>query len=69
MYVRITTVTGASDIDEGLGFLRDVVLPQLQRQNNNVAFFQSPPSSDLYPTRPGVDIERLTAQSTNQSVC
>jgi hypothetical protein len=30
MHVRVTTVTRASDIDEGLGFLRDVVLPQLQ---------------------------------------
>ena len=28
--MRLTTVTGATDIDEGLRFLRDVVLPQRQ---------------------------------------
>jgi heme-degrading monooxygenase HmoA len=32
MYVRITTVTGASDIDGGLVFLRDQVVPQMQQQ-------------------------------------
>jgi heme-degrading monooxygenase HmoA len=32
MYVRITTVTGASDIDGGLAFLRDQVVPQMQQQ-------------------------------------
>lgn len=32
MHVRITTVTGASDIDRGLAFLRDHVVPQMQQQ-------------------------------------
>lgn len=32
MYARITTVTGASDIDGGLAFLRDRVLPSMQQQ-------------------------------------
>jgi heme-degrading monooxygenase HmoA len=32
MYARITTVTGASDIDGGVAFLRDQVLPQMQQQ-------------------------------------
>ena len=32
MYVRITTVTGASDIDGGLALLRDHVVPQMQQQ-------------------------------------
>jgi heme-degrading monooxygenase HmoA len=32
MHVRISIVTGASDIEGGLGFLRDQVVPQLQRQ-------------------------------------
>lgn len=33
MHVRISTVTGASDIDGGLAFLRDQVVPQLKQQN------------------------------------
>jgi heme-degrading monooxygenase HmoA len=32
MYVRVTTVTGASDIDAGLTFLRDQVAPLMQQQ-------------------------------------
>jgi hypothetical protein len=32
MHVRISTVTGESDIDGGLGFLRDQGVPQLQQQ-------------------------------------
>ncbi len=32
MHVRITTVTGASDIDGGLALLRDQVVPQMQQQ-------------------------------------
>lgn len=32
MYVRITTITGASDIDGGLAFLRDQVVPQMRQQ-------------------------------------
>jgi heme-degrading monooxygenase HmoA len=32
MHVRITTVTGASDIDRGLAVLRDQVVPQMQQQ-------------------------------------
>jgi quinol monooxygenase YgiN len=32
MHVRITTVTGASNIDGGLAVLRDQVLPQMQQQ-------------------------------------
>ena len=32
MHVRITTVTGASDIDGGLAFLRDHVVPQMHQQ-------------------------------------
>ncbi len=32
MHVRISTVTGASHIDEGIQFLRDEVVPQLQQQ-------------------------------------
>lgn len=32
MHVRINTVTGASRIDEGVQFLRDEVVPQLQQQ-------------------------------------
>lgn len=32
MHVRITTITGASDIDGGLAVLRDQVVPQLQQQ-------------------------------------
>ena len=32
MHVRITTVTGASDIDGGLAVLRDQALPQMQQQ-------------------------------------
>jgi heme-degrading monooxygenase HmoA len=32
MHVRITTVTGASDINGGLALLRDQVVPQLQQQ-------------------------------------
>jgi heme-degrading monooxygenase HmoA len=33
MHVRITTVTGASDIDGGLALLRDQVVPQMQQQS------------------------------------
>lgn len=32
MYVRISLLTGASGIDEGIDFLRDQVVPQLQQQ-------------------------------------
>ncbi len=32
MHVRITTVTGASDIDGGLAVLRDTALPQMRKQ-------------------------------------
>jgi heme-degrading monooxygenase HmoA len=32
MYARITTVTGASDIDGGLAVLRDEAVPQMQQQ-------------------------------------
>lgn len=32
MHARITTVTGASDIDGGIAFLRDQVVPQLEGQ-------------------------------------
>ena len=32
MYARITTVTGATDFDRGLAFLREEVVPQLQLQ-------------------------------------
>jgi heme-degrading monooxygenase HmoA len=32
MHVRITTVTGASDIDGGLALLRDETLPQMQQE-------------------------------------
>jgi heme-degrading monooxygenase HmoA len=32
MHVRITTVTGASNIDGGVALLRDQVLPQMQQQ-------------------------------------
>ena len=32
MHVRISTITGASDIDGGIAFLRDQVVPQLQQQ-------------------------------------
>ncbi len=32
MHVRISTVTGASHIDEGVEFLREEVVPQLQQQ-------------------------------------
>jgi heme-degrading monooxygenase HmoA len=32
MQVRISTITGASDIDGGIAFLRDQVLPQLRQQ-------------------------------------
>lgn len=32
MHARITTVTGASDIDGGLASLRDQVVPQMQQQ-------------------------------------
>jgi hypothetical protein len=32
MHARITTVTGASDIEAGLTFLRDQVVPQMQQQ-------------------------------------
>src|SRR5690348_6485681 len=33
MHARITTVTGASDIDAGLALLRDETLPQLHQQH------------------------------------
>jgi heme-degrading monooxygenase HmoA len=32
MHARVTTVTGASDIDRGLALLRDEVVPQMQQQ-------------------------------------
>lgn len=32
MHVRISTITGASDIDGGIDFVRDQVVPQLQQQ-------------------------------------
>ncbi len=32
MYVRTTTVTGATDIDQGVAFVRDEVEPELSRQ-------------------------------------
>jgi len=32
MHVRISIVTGATDIEAGLGFIRDQALPQLQQQ-------------------------------------
>lgn len=32
MHVRISTITGATDIDGGIAFLRDQVVPQLQQQ-------------------------------------
>ena len=36
MHVRISTITGASDIDGGIAFLRDQVVPQLQQQKGFV---------------------------------
>ena len=33
MHVRISTVRGATDIDAGLAFIREEVLPQLQQQS------------------------------------
>jgi heme-degrading monooxygenase HmoA len=32
MHARLTTVTGASEIDKGLAYLRDSVVPQVQQQ-------------------------------------
>lgn len=32
MYARISTITGATDIDGGIAFLRDQAVPQLQQQ-------------------------------------
>jgi hypothetical protein len=32
MYARVTTVTGASDVDRGLALLRDHVVPQMKQQ-------------------------------------
>jgi hypothetical protein len=32
MHARITTITGATDLDRGIAFVRDEVLPQLQLQ-------------------------------------
>ena len=32
MYARLSTITGASDIDGGIAFLRDQAVPQLQQQ-------------------------------------
>jgi hypothetical protein len=32
MYVRITRVTGATDIDSGIAVLRDQVAPELEHQ-------------------------------------
>jgi heme-degrading monooxygenase HmoA len=69
MYVRITNVMGASDIDGGLALLRDQVLPQLQQQKGFQGFSVSGDRSagvvtvlSVWDTEADLDASESTAE-------